>query len=158
MNRSQRVLVLATLLVSALVLHLWNLRWGFGSDTPWWPERNRGGFATVSWDSPAEFPEDFERLGPESELKGYNDSSGYRDPILERIREWVRQEWLVYKVLGKPEPWMDYLRSRHRETHYFGLWSTGRDENSWVWGIFAPLGILTAAAYLLLGRKPQSTR
>jgi hypothetical protein len=156
------VLVIATLLVAALVLHLWNLEWGEIHHVPgWpWPPRTPGRFATVSWDRPFEPDELIIEWGPESESEGFNDLSGWRDPKLEFAKAWVVQEWRAYKTLkahGEPESWKDYLRQKHRVRVYFGLWSKGSDADSWIWGIFAPIGMLVGAAYLLLGTKPQST-
>ncbi len=156
MNSSQRKLVLVALVAAALGLHFWNLRWDYAE----WPPYYRMGqpsqqFATYRWTAKPEIPEYFHGWGPQS---GQPLKNHYDDHFPD-WRAWGAQMWTRYELAGRPTSWEAYLRDNSRATCYFGLWRTGSDDDAWLWGIFAPLGLIGIMAFLILGwrKKPEPT-
>jgi len=154
-NRPQRHLTLAALAALAIGCHLWNLRWDYTKWEPYFgpvlPGQPAGRFATVQWSTEPEIPGFFHGWGPST-----GNDSGH-DYLFSDWRRWGVQMWQQYELAGRPLPWEDYLRTNSRATHFLGLWSTGSEEDAWLWGIFAPLGAIGFGAYLILGwRQPRS--
>ena len=167
MNTAQRRLVLAALAALALGLHFWNLRWDYktyqpdlpladmaalvtrdngGVVPPWWVEP----FATFQWATEPRIHSVYENWDAESE------EMTRRNGSVPHVARWGGQMWKRYENDGRPMPWMDYLRSRSHATVYLGLWRAGSEDDAWLWGVFAPLGVIGVAVFLVLGwRKPK---
>lgn len=170
MNTAQRRFVLVALVVLAVGLHLWNLRWDYERTEPYPTRYGPLGrsFATVSWESAADLPDwmlNYRPAAKEPDAAGAAPSV-LRDLIRDRTT-WVDEKWqsyryelAAYKREGLPfDSWDAYLRRVAPAKNYFGLWTVTSEDAAWLWGVFAPLGVLGIGAFLILGwRKPTPTK